>query len=78
MINRLRNPQTFFTEGTALGEHTQLSIPTGEMGTGEHSGQIDMTEALIAPRPLEGRHSLPEAVDRPTIVALGPVGYAEA
>ena len=36
-----------------------------------------MTEALAAPRPLEGRHGLPEAVDRPTIVALGLVGDAE-
>ena len=43
-----------------------------------HGGQDDLTEALVAPRPVEGRHGLPEAVDRPTIVALGLVGCAEA
>ena len=36
-----------------------------------------MAEALAAPRTVEGRHGLPEAVDRPTIVALGLVGLAE-
>ena len=36
-----------------------------------------MAEALAAPRPVEGRHGLPEAVDRPTIVALGLIGYAK-
>ena len=50
----------------------------GEVGTGEHGGQDDLTEALVAPRPVEGCHGLPEAVDRPTIVALGLVGLAEA
>ena len=42
------------------------------------AGRTDLTEALVAPRPVEGRHGLPEAVDRPTIVTLGLVGYAEA
>ena len=37
-----------------------------------------MTEALVAPRTIKGRHSLPEVVDRPTIVALGLGGCAEA
>ena len=31
----------------------------------------------MAPCPLEGRHGLPEAVDRPPIVTLGLVGEAE-
>ena len=49
----------------------------GEVGTGLHGGQDDLPEALMTPRPVEGRHGLPEAVDRPTIVALGLVGCAE-
>ena len=75
--NRLGNPEPFFPEGTALGERAQLGMAPGEPGTGVHGGQDDLTEALVAPRPVEGRHGLPEAVDRPTIVALGLVGYAE-
>ena len=77
MSNRLGNPQPFFPEGTALGERAQLGMAPGEAGTGVHGGQDDLTEALVAPRPVEGRHGLPEAVDRPTIVALGLVGEAE-
>ena len=72
--HRLGNPQPFFPEGPALGERAQLGMAPGEVGTGEHGGQDDLTEALVAPRPVEGRHGLPEAVDRPTIVALGLVG----
>ena len=41
------------------------------------AGREHLTEALAALRPVEGRHGLPEAVDRPTIVALGMVGDAE-
>ena len=78
MRNRLGNPQPFFPEGTALGERAQLGMAPGEVGTGGHGGQDELTEALVAPRPVEGRHGLLEAVDRPTIVALGVVGYAEA
>ena len=77
MINRLGNPEPFFPEGPALGERAQLGMAHGEAGTGVHGGQDDLTEALVAPRPVEGRHGLPEAVDRPTIVALGLVGEAE-
>ena len=77
MSDRLGNPQPFFPEGPALGERAQLGMAPGEPGTGEHGGQEDLAEALVAPRPVEGRHGLPEAVDRPTIVALGLVGYAE-
>ena len=78
MSNRLGNPEPFFPEGPALGERAQLGMAPGEVGTGEHGGQDDLTEALAALRPVEGRHGLPEAVDRPTIVALGLVGEAEA
>ena len=74
VINRLGNPQPFFPEGTALSERAQLGMAPGEAGTGDHGGQDDLTEALVAPRPVEGRHGLPEAVDRPTIVTLGMVG----
>ena len=78
VIHRLGNPEPFVPEGTALGERAQLGMAPGEVGTGDHGGQDDLPEALVAPRPLEGRHGLPEAVDRPTIVALGLVGMAEA
>ena len=77
MSHRLGDPQPFVPEGTALGEHAQLGMVLGEGSTGEHGGQEDLTEALAAPRPVEERHGLPEAVDRPTIVALGLVGDAE-
>ena len=77
MSNRLGNPQPFFPKGPALGERAELGMAPGEPGTGAHGGQDDLTEALAAPRPVEGRHGLPEAVDRLTIVALGVVGYAE-
>jgi hypothetical protein len=49
----------------------------GEEGTGDHSREVNLDEALVALHPLEGRHSLPEAVDRPMIIALGPVCEAE-
>jgi hypothetical protein len=75
--NRLGNPKPFFSDGTALGEHPQVSVAPGEVGTEEYSGQEDQTEVLVTPCPFEGRHSLFVAVDRPTIVALGLVGSAE-
>ena len=74
MRHRLGNPQPFFPEGPALSEHAQLGMAPGEPGTGGHGGQERPAEALVALRPVEGRHGLPEAVDRPTIVALGLVG----
>ena len=49
----------------------------GEIGTGEHSGREERTEALVAPSPLEGRHGLPVVGHRPRIVAPGMVGEAE-
>ena len=49
----------------------------GESVTGEHGGEEELTEALVVPLPIEERYSLPEAVDRPTIVALVAVGLAE-
>ena len=75
--HRLRDPEPFFPKGPALGERAQLGIAPGKPGTGEHGGQEHMTEALVAPRAVEGHHGLPEAIDRPTIVALGLVGVAE-
>ena len=36
-----------------------------------------MTEALVAPRPIEERHGLPEAVDRLAIVTMGLVDSAQ-
>ncbi len=75
--SRLGDPEPFFPEGPALSERAQLGMARGEPGTGEHGGQEDLTQALVAPRPLEGRHGLPEAFDRPTIVPLGLVGSTE-
>jgi hypothetical protein len=77
VIDRLGNPEPFFPEGPALGERAQLGMARGEPGTGMHGGQEDLTEALVASRSFEGRHGLPEAVDRPTIVALGLVSEAQ-
>ena len=74
MINRLGNPQPFFPEGTALSERAQLGMALGEVGTGQHGGQLGLTEALAAPRPVEERRGLLEAVDGPPIVALALVG----
>ena len=72
--HRLGNPEPFVPEGPALSEHAQLGMAPGEEGTGEHGGQVGLAETLVAPRPFEGRHGLPEAVNRLTIVALGMVG----
>jgi len=49
----------------------------GEEDMGDHSGQVSLAQALAAPCPIEGPHSLPEAVYRSMIVALGMVGSAE-
>jgi len=46
----------------------------GEVSTGGHRGQDELTEALVAPRTVEERHGLPEGIDRPTILAMGVVG----
>src|SRR5712691_5790513 len=77
MSNRLGNPEPFVPEGSSLSERAQLGLAPPEEGTGAHGGQDELTEALAAPRPVEGHHGLPEAVYRPTIVALGRVGCAE-
>jgi hypothetical protein len=77
MINRLGNSPPFFPEGLALGERAQLDMARGEVDTGLHGGRENPAEALAAPRPVKGRHVLPEAVERPTIVTLGPVADAE-
>jgi hypothetical protein len=75
--NRLGNPEPFFPEGTALSECPQLGVAPGKSHLAWHSRQEDLTEALTAARPVEERHSLPEAVDRPTIVSLGMGSLAE-
>ena len=73
MTNRLGNTEPFFSQDPAFGEHTQFGMAFGEEGTGGNSGQEDLPEALVTPRPLKGRHGLPVAVDCPTIVALGMI-----
>ena len=75
--DRLSNPQPFVPESTALSERAQLGMALGEFGTGVHSGEEPLAEALVAPRSGEGHHGLPEEVDGPTIVALDLVGEAE-
>ena len=57
MISRLGNLQPFFPEGSALSEHAALGKTHDEDGTGEHSGQDSLTEALLAQRPVETRHA---------------------
>src|SRR5947209_18042967 len=76
MINRLGNLEPFIPDSPALGERAELSMACGEVGTGEHGGD-QLTEALVALHTVEGRHGLPETVERPTIVALRLVGNAE-
>src|SRR5262245_40182340 len=49
-----------------------------KVGTGAYGGQGNLAEVLIAPRTVEGRHGLSVAVHCPAIVALEPVGLAEA
>ena len=61
----------------ALGERTQFGMAPGEPGTGSHAGRMTLPEALAALCSTEGRHSLPEKVDRPTIIAMGMIGEAE-
>ena len=62
----------------ALSERPQFSMARGEpchlrLDSGRKT-QLKRSR----PRPFEKRHSLPETIDRPTIVALGMVGKAEA
>ena len=77
MSNHLGNPEPFFAKCLAFGKRAQFGMARSEPGTGVHREQEELTEALTAPRPVEGCHSLPKAVDCPTIVALGLVGKAE-
>ena len=42
------------------------------------AGRHRSAEALVTQPPVESRHGLPVAVDRPTIVALDLVGQAQA
>ena len=77
MSNCLGNPEPFIPEGSALSERAQLSMAPSEEATGAYGGQNELTEALMAWRPVEGRHGLPEAVYRPMMVTLGRVGCAE-
>ena len=60
VIHDLGHPQPFLPAGTALSEQAELGMACGQVGTGEHRGQADMPEALVAPRPLEGHDGLPE------------------
>ena len=68
--NCLGNLQPFVSESLARSEQAQLGMTLGKPGTGVHGGQHRLTKTLAAPRPIEGCHGLPEAVDGPTIVAL--------
>src|SRR5262249_61435201 len=69
--------EPLFAEGTPRGERPQFGMACGESGTGEHGGQEALTEAFVMPSPLEGRHGLPEILNRPPIVALGLMGPTE-
>jgi hypothetical protein len=69
--------QPFVPERTALGERAQFGMARGEKGQGLHIREIGLTEAFTTPRTLEGRHSLPKAVDCVSIATLGPVCSAK-
>jgi hypothetical protein len=75
--SRLGNSEPLFPEGPALSEQAQLGLAGGEAGMGDHRGQDILAEALVAPRPLQGRRGLLVEVDRPPTVALGLIGLAE-
>jgi hypothetical protein len=77
MGNRLGYLEPFIPEDTPFNEYAQFGLACSEIGTGEHGGQVDLTKALAAPRLIKGCHSLPQAVDGPTIVTLSVVGRAE-
>src|SRR5262245_2608115 len=77
VLYHLGNPEPLFPKGPALGEHAEFGMTQSEFGTCKHGRQDNLTEALVAPLPVEERHGLPEAGDRPTIVALPLRGYAE-
>jgi hypothetical protein len=73
-VRHLRgNLESFFAEGSPLGERAQLGMAHGQMGSGMDSGQDSLPKTLAALRPVEGSHRLPDVVDGPTIVALGLV-----
>ena len=73
MIHRLGHPEPFFPKGDPLSELAELGMARGEPATGAHGGQDGLAEALAAPRPIEECNGRPEAVNRPTIVALSRV-----
>ena len=74
---RLGEPEPFLPEDATLGEHPQLGMARGEVGTGVHCGHEDVTEALVAARLIKRRHDLLHAGNRPTIVALFLTGSAQ-
>ena len=78
VISRLSHPEPLFPAGPALSEQAELSMAHSKPCTTEHGGQSQLTDdALTAWRRVEAHESLPEAVDRPTIVTLDRGGYAE-
>jgi hypothetical protein len=77
MSSRLGDSKPCVPEGTALGEHSQLSMAPGEVSMGGHGRQDNPAQTFVVLRTFEGHHSLPEAVDRLPILALDPVREAE-
>ena len=78
VCHRLGNLEPFFCEGPALSEHARAQHGTRRARARElTAGRATLPEALVAPLPVQGLYSLPEIVDRLTIVALAEVGSAE-
>ena len=77
MRYRLGNPEPVFSEGTARSERPQLGMAHGKGDTGSHSRDEELPEARAAPCPIEECNGRPEAVNRPTIVALSRVAQAD-
>ena len=65
MSNRLGNPDPFAPNRPTLGECTEFGIARGEPGRGERSRKEQLTQALVAPCPVEERHA---ELDAPRIV----------
>src|SRR5262245_43982706 len=77
MRHCLGNPEPYVPNGPTLGERAEFGMAPGELGRGIRGRKENLTKALVAPRSVEKRHGLREAVDGPTIVTLSLVDIAE-
>jgi hypothetical protein len=53
MRHRLGHLESLFPKGATFGKGAEFGMARSEEGTGEHGGQVGLTEALPAMRPRE-------------------------